>query len=112
MFGYTITGEMDMTGADELLAGLMVATEATSGDLVVDCRTMTFIDAAALSRLVEVSNRLEQDGRHLRLRGVRSSFRHVFEISGLPHLLDDDTTRAKRRGSLGPRGSTEVRRRI
>jgi anti-anti-sigma factor len=74
-----VEGEVDLVTAPALAMALAEAT-AEPGDVTVDLRQVTFMDSTGLRVLLETRERLEQDGRAMRLQ--------VDESGAVARLLD------------------------
>lgn len=80
-------GEIDLAVAPALDAELIEQAAALTGDLVLDCSDLTFIDSTGLTALILVRQRLEADHRALVLRNVSDACRRPIEICGLTEVL-------------------------
>jgi stage II sporulation protein AA (anti-sigma F factor antagonist) len=74
-----VEGEVDLVTAPALAMALAEAT-AEPGDVTVDLRQVTFMDSTGLRVLLETRERLDQDGRAMRLQ--------VDESGAVARLLD------------------------
>ena len=84
----TISGEVDMAEADELL---QVATAALSDgvcDLVLDLSEVTFIDSTGLGTLVAIRNATIDRAVTLHLRGTTPPVRRLMKITNLDSVFD------------------------
>jgi anti-anti-sigma factor len=79
-------GELDLAVARELDAVL----EEMEHDVVVDCRSVTFLDAATIGVLVRHRSRLAAQRRSLRLANVSGPPRRVVHILGFSSWLTDN----------------------
>jgi anti-anti-sigma factor len=84
--GAELTGELDVTGIDELWTALDGLVEA-GRRIQVDLSRLAFLDAAGLGTLVRADRRLREVGGRLVLTGVRAGQRRLLEITGLDRLL-------------------------
>jgi anti-anti-sigma factor len=71
----TISGELDLATAPHLTRALRFA----SGTVSIDCRSLSFIDAAGVRVLEEALGHVD----HIRLMNVGSRVRRVLTIVGL-----------------------------
>jgi anti-anti-sigma factor len=83
-----LRGEHDIATTGTLAATLRHAIRADEGDVVLDLRRVTFLDAATVGVLVEGRNILEAEARRLTLRAPSPRAMHVLAICGLAHLVD------------------------
>ncbi|HSO96141.1 MAG TPA: STAS domain-containing protein [Acidimicrobiia bacterium] len=78
-----VCGELDLATASQLERALAELT----GDVIVDCQDVSFLDSTALSVLVRAHNRLEAEQGHLTIKGLSERCRRVFEVSGVDQAL-------------------------
>jgi len=83
-----LDGEHDIATAGTLAATLTHALRAAEGDVVIDLRRVTFIDAATVGVLVEGRNVLNGEARRLTFRAPSPRAMHVLSLCGLAHLID------------------------
>lgn len=79
-----VAGELDLACGDRFAAAL--ETAARQGlEVIVDLERCDFIDSTGLALILKVRQRLEGEGRALRvsLDGTSTQVRRQFEISGL-----------------------------
>jgi anti-anti-sigma factor len=81
-----IAGELDITTADELRAGLRDAA-AGGGSLCIDLAGIDFVDSSGLGALVKLHNTAEEHGTELELRNVPSKVQRLLEITKLSDLF-------------------------
>jgi stage II sporulation protein AA (anti-sigma F factor antagonist) len=86
---FVLTGDIDIATAPRFAADLTAYCGDTTGDVVVDCSHMTFIDSSGLAVFETVRRELAASGRELVLIGVVRHCRRAFEIIGLADLLAD-----------------------
>jgi anti-anti-sigma factor len=72
-------GELDLHAADELDAALL----PIRNDVIVDCTSVTFIDAAAIGILVRHHVRLRQEGHTVRVEHLTGFPRRVLKMVDL-----------------------------
>jgi len=87
---FYVWGDNDLATAPELEADLLVAMYSTRGDLIIDCRDLSFIDSAGIRVLIRTRDRLVEGGRDLRLTRVDSRMRQALEVMELADLVRDD----------------------
>jgi anti-anti-sigma factor len=58
----------------------------SGGDLVIDVRQLTFIDAAGLRTLARAADRMQRDGRSLRLARPTRQLLRLLRVLDLAHL--------------------------
>jgi anti-sigma B factor antagonist len=84
---FQIRGEIDLSNADDLARQLEQYAATTTGDLVVDCRDMTFIDSSGLGTLIRAEQQLAEFDRHVVLERLRPHCRRAFELGGVDTFL-------------------------
>jgi anti-anti-sigma factor len=77
-------GELDIATVPIFEAAVI----ASAGDVLVDCRALTFLDAGALGAIVAARAQLAQNDRSLHLTLVPPRIQRVLEITGLEELLE------------------------
>jgi anti-anti-sigma factor len=82
-----LSGELDVTGIDELWTTLDGLVDAGGRLVRVDLAELDFLDAAGLGILVRAHRRLSAVGGRLVLTGVRPAQRRLLEITGLDRVL-------------------------
>jgi anti-anti-sigma factor len=75
-----LTGELDLSTAAVLLAAVRGAA-AGRGDVVLDLRSVTFMDSRGMLALLEAQRQLRGRDRELRLAAVSPPVRRVLEIT-------------------------------
>lgn len=86
-----LRGELDLANAPCLRAELSRHLDAGRRVIRVDAGSVTFIDAAVISELVDASQRCQAERGSLILTNVPARVRHIIEIAGLEALLLIDT---------------------
>jgi len=82
-----LVGELDVATEGALGRQLRSYAAEGSGDVVLDCAAVTFIDSSGLRTLVVLSKELRESGRSLRLVNVPPLFRRTLDITGLVELF-------------------------
>jgi anti-sigma B factor antagonist len=85
---FVVAGEIDIASAPRMAADLRAYAERVSGDVIVECSEMTFIDSSGLAVFETARRDLAPHGRRLVLSGVVQQCRRAFEIIGLGELLE------------------------
>ena len=86
---FVLTGDIDIASAPRMAADLTSYCANTTGDVVVDCSRMTFIDSSGLAIFETARRELAATGRRIVLTGVVRHCRRAFEIIGLADLIDE-----------------------
>jgi anti-sigma B factor antagonist len=91
----SIAGELDIATVPKLRRRLVAALDRGVRRLVIDLRTLDFLDSVAVATLLHAARQLGDDGRLAVTVAPDSYIRMVFEIAGLPQCLDVVDTRAQ-----------------
>jgi anti-sigma B factor antagonist len=83
-----VDGEVDISNAHELRARLSEAIDGGSGDVVIDCERLTFVDSSGLGAILAAWTALLRRDRALRLRNVRGAVARAVRESGLDTVLE------------------------
>jgi anti-anti-sigma factor len=91
-----VTGELDMSNVDEIVAALEVACAGTRG-LVLDIAEVTFLDSHSVAALYRLHSALNGTGHSLLvITGVGTPAARILDIAGLPEVMaverDDGST--------------------
>ena len=84
---FRLRGEIDLTDAPALRRQLCEFINTTTGDLVIDCHGLTFIDSVGIAVLLSASRILRIQGRALRVENLRGMARHATDALGLTEML-------------------------
>jgi len=84
----TVVGEIDVTTAPELRSALLGLATAAEPTVIVDLRSVTFLDSTALGVLVGTHKQCRELGGELRLVVSEPRILKIFEITGLTELFD------------------------
>jgi len=84
----TVSGEIDAHTSPQLRSCLLEqVAQGGGGTVLIDLTAVTFCDSTALGVLVGTHRRLQGEGRRLEICAASASVRHLFEVSGLDHVL-------------------------
>ena len=89
----TVAGELDIATAPDLRDRMTAAIARGATGLIVDLRSVTFMDSVAMAAILHARTQLGKDGRLAVVLGAESYTQLVFEIAGLPRCLDLFETR-------------------
>lgn len=82
-----LRGDIDLANADGLLTTLRSAAGQQSGEVLIDCMDLTFIDVAGLRAVIMAQSELAQQGRDLYLIHPSPFLVHVLEVLDFSCLL-------------------------
>jgi anti-anti-sigma factor len=83
----TVTGELDATGAERLLARLDRLLDRGHRHLVLDLSGVSFCDSSGMSALVRGHARASAAAGGLRLSAASPQVTRVLELAGLARML-------------------------
>lgn len=83
-----IVGELDLTTVARVRESLDDALAARPEQLVVDLSGCPFVDASALTMLLEVHRQACRSGRTLTLRGCSPRVLRLLSLTGLRRVFD------------------------
>ena len=89
----TVGGELDIATAPELRTRLNAAVDAGLSRLVIDLRPVSFLDSVAMATLLQARRRLGESGRMAVVVAADSYVRLIFEVAGMPQIIDVFETR-------------------
>jgi anti-sigma B factor antagonist len=92
---FFLRGEVDLANAADLVATLRSVARRQSGDLVVDCMDLTFIDASGVRAMLQVQAELAQDGRDLWLAHPSPFFARILKVLDLTGLIQPQSAEAE-----------------
>ena len=84
---FFLRGEIDVANVDGLITTLRSVAGQQSGELVIDCMDLTFIDAAGIRALIVVHAELVQQDRDLCLVHPSPFFARLLQLLDLNYLL-------------------------
>jgi anti-anti-sigma factor len=82
-YRFPLRGEIEIRSAPVLREQLLQVVNTTTGDLVLDCQEVTFIDSAAIAMLLSIRRVLNTQGRRMRLVRLHGIARHATDTLGL-----------------------------
>ena len=80
------TGEIDLSGLDELRRAVLAAAEEAER-LVLDLSRVEFIDTTGLAALLELRSTLQGRGVLFQIEAAEGPVRQAVDVTGLGHLL-------------------------
>ena len=91
---FIVEGQVDMHTSPELRSHLRQALGASASPLVVDLTDVGFIDSSGLATLIEALQAVGKYGGKLRLCGLNTEVRKLFDLAQLSTIFDLRDTRA------------------
>jgi anti-sigma B factor antagonist len=107
-----LTGEADLLGAPDVEAALKDASAGEPELIVIDLRSLTFIDSSGLQALIAGHERCRARGHELRIVPGPENVRRLFELTGMNEALpfidaaDLDTEANSSRDDATPRAQS------
>ena len=87
-FVIAISGEIDLSNADKLLAATELAlSNKTCATIALDLRFVSFIDCAGLSALTRIAAECEQHSTVFSIADASAAVRHLVRIAGAAGAL-------------------------
>jgi len=83
----SITGEVDIFNSNEMKTKLLELWNERQADLVIDCKTLEYIDSTALGALVAVLKNVRSNDSQVHLRNVRPNLLKLFRITNLDKVF-------------------------
>ena len=80
-------GELDLSTCPKLTRALAAAEQSHAGQILLDLRELTFIDAAGLETLASASRRSASNGGRLRIAKCNGMVAHVLHLTALDLTL-------------------------
>jgi anti-sigma B factor antagonist len=87
---FVVAGEIDMATAEQLRCRLEEHVATSHGDVVLDCRELSFIDACGIKVFLDVAVAARSQGRRFMAANVGGQCRRTFHIAGVDRLLGID----------------------
>jgi anti-sigma B factor antagonist len=78
----TVFGDLDLATAPRL-RGMLAQAMDDERDLEIDLRACGFVDSSGIAVLAWAAWQLKDQGRTLKIRGVRPRIMNIFELAGL-----------------------------
>lgn len=85
---FIVDGQVDMHTSPELRGHLRDALKAQVSPLVVDLTQVAFIDSSGLATLIEALQAVGKYGGKLRLCGLSTEVRKLFDLAQLSTIFD------------------------
>jgi anti-sigma B factor antagonist len=82
-----LRGDIDLATRDDIAGYLDTVIKFSGDDVVVDCGAVDFMDSSGITVLVDARNRLDAQGRRLRIVGLTTKTRRAIDILGLGAFL-------------------------
>ena len=89
-----LVGEVDLATCPALVKALDTEISHASGDIVIDCSTITFFGAVGVDALVRAHNELTGSRRRIIVRDPSSVVRRLLDIAQLTEVFADEPDRA------------------
>jgi anti-anti-sigma factor len=91
---FFLRGEIDIASASQLRADLQELVDTSSGDIVVDCSGLTFIDSSGVAAIVFTQQALAPRGSALRIAnidGVPARLLDILDLNETLHVNEAET---------------------
>jgi anti-sigma B factor antagonist len=87
----TLTGELDISNVDRFEQELMALEQPRPPVLVLDLRSVRFIDSTGLSLLLNADARARRQSRHVTIVSGNGAARRIMRTVALDQILDIKT---------------------
>ncbi len=84
----TLTGRIDLHGAEKMRAACREAVAAGAADLVLDLSRVPFVSSTGLGSFLVLQQEQERRGRRVVFAGLQPAPRHVLEVLNLAPYLE------------------------
>ena len=82
-----MSGDIDLSNAEEFYGEVLAAYAATPADLTFDCEKLNFIDSTTLGTFVKILKTVKTDGRVMRLCNLQPKIKKLFVICSLDKII-------------------------
>jgi anti-anti-sigma factor len=86
-YRFSLAGDVEITSSNALRRQLLHVVNTTTGNLVLDCHEVTFMDSAAIATLLSIRRVLGVQRRRLRLENLHGMARHATDALGLTDVF-------------------------
>jgi anti-anti-sigma factor len=83
-----VTGELDMSNADQLAARVAEAETGDPAELEIDLRGLSFMDSSGLAILFAANRRAREHGHHLVIVKDHGPIERVLNLAGVEEVID------------------------
>ena len=83
-----LSGDIDLSNAEEFYKEVATAYASTSLDLLFDCEKLNFIDSTTLGTFVKIFKELKAKGNTMRLTNLQPKIKKLFVICSLDKIMD------------------------
>ena len=86
-YRYSLSSDVETRSSHALRRQLLHVVNTTTGDLILDCHKVTFMDSGAIATLLSIRRVLGVQRRRLRLENLHGMVRHATDALGLTEIL-------------------------
>jgi anti-sigma B factor antagonist len=83
-----VSGELDMSNADQLAARLAEAEAGDPAELEIDLRHLSFMDSSGLAELFAANRRAREHGHHLVIVKNHGPIERVLNLARVEEVID------------------------
>ncbi|CAA9495004.1 MAG: hypothetical protein AVDCRST_MAG38-2872 [uncultured Solirubrobacteraceae bacterium] len=83
----TPAGELDLASADDLAREVRELWSSGADPVVIDLRSLDFMDSSGLRSLLALRGTADDDARHLELRPGPPTVQRIFDLTGTEQLF-------------------------
>lgn len=83
-----LSGEIDLSNAEEFYQEVQAAYASEPTDISFDCTDLNFIDSTTLGTFVKILKKTKSDGHTMRLFGLQPKIKKLFVICSLDSIIE------------------------
>ena len=83
----TLSGDIDLSNAEEFYGEVISAYTAAPANLTFDCEKLNFIDSTTLGTFVKILKTVKADGYVMRLCNLQPKIKKLFVICSLDKII-------------------------
>ena len=84
----TLDGELNTAASAEVKNTLTPLIENGSGNIVIECKDLSYIASSGLRILLSILKRVKTNGDKLTLRNVNDKVNKIFSLTGFVKIFD------------------------
>jgi anti-anti-sigma factor len=84
----TLDGELNTAASAEVKNTLTPLIENGSGNIVIECKDLTYIASSGLRILLSILKSVKTNGGKLTLRNVNDNVKKIFSLTGFVKIFD------------------------
>ena len=85
---FSLSGDIDLSNADEFYESVLQEYKKTPADIVFDCENLNFIDSTTLGTFVKILKTAKSDGYKLKISSLQPKIKKLFLICSLDSIME------------------------